>query len=295
MKSKIALLCVLGLSLFAVQAVIAADVNPGGPPNVLQIFREEVKPGRTAAHEKFEANWPKAFAKANWPTNYLAVVSTTGPNEAWFMTPYDSFAAWEKDQNDTEKNRPLQDTLDKLSHQDAEFLSGVRSLVCVLRKDLGYRSDTINVAKGRFFRVLIFRVRPGHDGEFAEAAGIVRAANEKVNTDAPYAVYQVAGGMPGPTFFVFAPMKSLAEIDAAMGRAKAVGEAEGEEGQKKLQKLSADALLSVETQIFAFRPKMSYVSKDFAAVDPEYWTPKPEPQTPSKSKSEQAKPAEKKP
>ena len=30
-----------------------------------------------------------------------------------------------------------------------------------------------------------------------------------------------------------------------------------------------------ESLLFAIDPKMSYVSKEFAAGDPEFWTPKP--------------------
>jgi hypothetical protein len=51
-----------------------------------------------AAHEKVEVGWPRAFAKAKWPTCYLAATSITGPGEAWFMTGYPSYAAYEAGQ-----------------------------------------------------------------------------------------------------------------------------------------------------------------------------------------------------
>ncbi len=35
--------------------------------------------------------------------------------------------------------------------------------------------------------------------------------------------------------------------------------------------------MNTNSQIFAFNPKISYVSKEFAAGDPEYWMPKPPP------------------
>jgi hypothetical protein len=43
--------------------------RPCAGAKVLQIFREQVKPGKGAAHETVEAGWPKAFAKAKWPTH----------------------------------------------------------------------------------------------------------------------------------------------------------------------------------------------------------------------------------
>jgi hypothetical protein len=36
-----------------------------------------------------------------------------------------------------------------------------------------------------------------------------------------------------------------------------------------------------ESTLFAIDPKMSYVSKEFAAGDPEFWTPKPVKKTPA--------------
>ena len=51
----------------------------------------------------------------------------------------------------------------------------------------------------------------------------------------------------------------------------------GEENQKKFQGLVSDSIMSSETSIYAFSPKMSNVGKDIASADPEFWTPKPKP------------------
>src|SRR5713226_7208291 len=71
------------LLLSATSLALAQEQAPSGPPKVLQIFREEVKPGKAPAHEKVEAGWPRAFANASSPTHYIAMVSVTGPSEAW--------------------------------------------------------------------------------------------------------------------------------------------------------------------------------------------------------------------
>jgi hypothetical protein len=60
--------------------VLPAPAQPAAapaPPKIIQIFREEVKPGKTAAHAKIEVGWPRAFAKAKWPVYYMAVTSVT--------------------------------------------------------------------------------------------------------------------------------------------------------------------------------------------------------------------------
>lgn len=260
-------------------------------PKVLQIYREEVKVGKAPAHVKVEKGFVAAAAKANWPTHYLAMTTVTGPSEAWFLTGYPSFAAWEKDRNDTEKNSAFTADLDRLVEKDGELLTNGRSLVAFLREDLS-AGGPVDVAKMRYFRLITFRVRPGHDSDFSDAVKIVRSAYEKAKIELPWAVYQITAGMPGPTFMIMLPMKSMSEIDASIARAGAIREAEGPENEKALAKLASDGYASVETNVLAFSPAMSYPSKEFVARDPEFWTPKPAAKAAAPAKQAEAKPKE---
>ncbi|HSB62915.1 MAG TPA: hypothetical protein VLJ18_02070 [Thermoanaerobaculia bacterium] len=296
---KISLASTLLVSLVAFPLRAAESPAPPGPPKVLQIFREEVKAGKGAAHLKIEKGFVAAFARANWPTHYLALTTITGPTEAWFLTGYPSFAAWEKDRNETDGNKALTADLDRLIEKDGEVLTNTRSLVAILREDLS-AGGPVDIAKMRYFRLLTFRVRPGHENDFQDAAKIVKGAYEKAKIDLPWAAYQITGGMPGPTFMILSPMKSLSELDAAVARAGALREAEGPENEKALAKMASDGYATVESTIFAFSPAMSYPSKEFVARDPEFWTPKPEakPAAPAKKAAPEpkaeAKPADKK-
>src|ERR1043166_938578 len=67
---------------------------PTTQPKLLTIVREEVKVGRNAGHAKHEARWPAAFEKAKSTDYYLAMTSLTGPNEAWYLIPSESHAAF---------------------------------------------------------------------------------------------------------------------------------------------------------------------------------------------------------
>jgi hypothetical protein len=152
----------------------------------------------------------------------------------------------------------------------------------------------------RYFRLLTFRLRPGHESDFQDATKIVRSAYEKAKIEWPRAVYQISGGMPGPTFMIFFPMKSMSEIDTAITRAGAIREAEGPENEKALAKMASDGYATLESNIFAFSPAMSYPAKEFIARDPEFWTPKQaaKPAAPAKKAGAEpkgdAKPADKK-
>jgi hypothetical protein len=100
---------------------------------------------------------------------------------------------------------------------------------------------------------------------------------KKANPNARSTFYSVAAGLPSGTYLVFTPRKSLAELDPNPAIAKAVQDALGDENRIKRQKLLGDSVISSETTIYAFNPKMSYVPKEWAKTGGEFWTPKPPP------------------
>src|SRR5205085_333495 len=80
-----------------------AQAQTHEPPAVMQIIRESVKEGRSAAHEKVESDWAAAFRKRNISFHSVALTSMTGPSEAWFLVGYPSFAAVEQANQETQK------------------------------------------------------------------------------------------------------------------------------------------------------------------------------------------------
>ncbi len=259
-------------------ALAQEQATPGGPPKVLRIFREEVKAGKAPAHEKVETAWTRAFVNAKYPAYMLATTSLSGPLEAWFFESHDSWASIEKTEEAVGKSAALTGVMERFSEQDSGILSATRTMVAVHREELSFRPNTINVGKDRYFEIVTYRVRPGHDNEFIEARKLAIAAHQKANVDEAWAIYQVMMGAPSGTYLMFVPLRSLAQMDAAPSRhGKAYQDAMGEDGQRKLRELMGSALFNSEAQIFAFNPKMSYVAKEVAAADPDFWTPKPRP------------------
>ena len=79
-----------------VSAQSQSDTAKSGPPAVIQIFREYVKPGKGPAHEKSEALWAAAYKKGNFKYHFLAATTMSGPSEAWFLEAFDSMGDVEK-------------------------------------------------------------------------------------------------------------------------------------------------------------------------------------------------------
>src|SRR5437879_11531169 len=80
------------------------------------------------------------------------MTALSGPSEAWYLTGYDSFAAWEQDREATEKAAAFSTELDQLFEKDAEFLTGGRNIVAFFRDDLSYNPTTMDVPKARYMR-----------------------------------------------------------------------------------------------------------------------------------------------
>jgi hypothetical protein len=276
-------LCLAGLTPLAAQT---PDEGPPPPPNVLFIVTEQIKEGREAAHAIAEEAWPRIFRKGNVTSHYVGMTSETGPSEAWFLEPYESFAGMEKQRAEIMQS-PLAADLEKPNVLDGDLRTGSRNLLTVYRADLSFHpADAVSaMPKCRHMAVTVLHVKYGHDADLVQLAKLIIDGDEKSNADQPVLAYQVVSGGPSGTYLLFAPMDSLARMDAAPARYAASRQAMGERNQKRFDTLFPEVVQSVDNLLFAFEPRMSYVSKEFAAVDPDFWNPQPKPKPPAKPKS----------
>jgi len=287
-------------SMLALVVLLAAGLSgtavgqdkPTGvmPPKVLVITREFTKPGKSGtAHEKTESAFVQAVTRAKWPTHYLAVESLSGKSRALFLTGYDSFEAWEKDTLATQKNATLSAALDRAWAADGELLSDSDGGAFAFREEYSLRPE-VDIAHMRYFEISRFQVKQGHDKDWDEIVKLVTAAYKKI-PDAHWATYLAIYGSPDTTYIIFNPMKSAAEIDRNFAANKDFEAAMGEDGMKKLAELSAAAIESSQTNLFAFNPRMSYPRDEWVKADPEFWKPKAAP-APAATKKPADKPAD---
>jgi hypothetical protein len=232
-----------------------------------------VKVGRAGSHVAAEAAWPRAFAKAKLKNYYLGMTAVYGPSEAWFMEGHETMAELEESNKAVESAPGLSAELDKLAQADAANISKATGFLGRLRPELSNPGKP-DMAKTRIWEVLLFHVRPGHENDFNEAAKLYKTTVEQSKIDFPWATYEVLAGMPGPVYLVFLPHQTLTEIDPATGVGAQLTKAFNEESLKKLSTLS-EGYTSVEDIVFSVNPQMSYMSDEFIARDPKFWTRKP--------------------
>ncbi len=264
-----------GVCVSAIGLGVAFAQEAMGPPKVLIIEREYLKPGRGGSmHERTESAFVRAMTAAKWPVHYIGLEALSGPTRMLFLIGYPSFAAWEKDAQNTAKNPTLSAALDKATLSDGDLLTSYDQGAFMFREDGSLRAGTADVPRSRYFEISVFHVRPGHGKEWEELVKLYHYGYEKVPS-AKWALFESFYGTDnGGMFLVFNPMKSLAEVEEGYADQKKFVEAMGEDKMKRLSELSASCIESTQTNLFRFNPKMSYPEESWIKADPTFWKPK---------------------
>lgn len=293
---KSLLFCAVVTLISAFTAVFAQDPPRKGPPKVLYVVREDIKPGMMGPHGKHAGNYVNAFRTLDTPNHRIALVPVAGSeNEVIYITGSESFKQLEDILNQTDKKMSaasgnLKTELDRLDAEAPALHAAMRDMLTIYRPELSYNPD-VDIRTMRYFSITTTRIRPGHDAQYAEyVQKVVNVAREKAKVDNLHlATFQVVSGAPGGTYLIFRPMKSLAELDDPI--ATRVRASMGDDMRKDADKAVSEAVLSSEISTYAFAPSLSYLEKEFIAGDPGFWNPKPAMMVKPKPKKKMAKPA----
>lgn len=254
---------------------LAAQESPTQPdaPAVLQIGIESVRSGRSGPHTALEQRWAATFRHAGVPVYWLGATSVTGPNEFWWFTGMDAIADLEAQDKAVEGVPGLSGASDLLSHADAENVESSRSILARLRPDLS-RLGGVAVARARYFNVITWRVRPGQNRMFEDAAKLYSTIMTEARGSGNWATYEVVSGMPAPTYLVFSPMRSIGELDPGPDF-EAIMRAMTPARQKQFNDMASAGYISVTSMVLRLQPQMSYMPAEFAAQDSAFWAVRP--------------------
>jgi hypothetical protein len=264
------------VSMFA-RVTAAQDVSSGSAsiPKVLQITREFVKPGKAGmAHDKTESAFAETLSRAKWPTHYIGMTSLSGKSRSLYFTSYESFEAWQKDQDAAAKNSTLSASLDQVGMSDGELLESVDQGVFYFHEEMSLRPRP-DLSQMRYMEINVFHVRPGKEKQWAAVVKMAKEGYEKGVPDSHWGMFEEVYGGDGGTYLLLTSHKSLAEIDKGFAQNKQFEAAMGEDGMKKLDELYAECCEPAQQQLFAFSARQSYVKEEWIKADPEFWKPKP--------------------
>jgi len=233
----------------------------------------------------------RACNRLEVPNSWIGLESLTGPREALFFDPFESFEQLEQSFDGWKQIYAAHPDLARMQEEIDALLISERTIVAVRRDDLGYHADNIDLSETRFMRVVEVRLAPGRENEFVETFKILGEAFEKIKADSPWVVYQVNLGMQSPDFLIFTPMNALKQNDDLLSWKENLQEAEGEEAMQRLQQIARESYANTESNLYAVDREISHVSKEFAAGDPNFWTPTPVPSAKPAGKKGSAIPA----
>jgi hypothetical protein len=277
MKTKPLFVAVAFLSMVCVSNAsgqVDESPNPAAePPNMLVLVHQEYRFDKQSERQKLEVAIARACEHLDVPNDWIDLESVSGPAEALFFDPFDSFEHMETAVADWPRIYAARPELARSQEELRSLVASERTIIAVRRDDLGYRPQSIDFSKARYMRVLEVRLKPGHERDFAEAFRILGAAYEKIKATTPWVVYQVNVGMPSPAFLVFMPLRELKQNDDLLNWRKDLREAEGEDAVHETEQIAREAYAGTESNLYVVSPNMSHVSKDFADGDPDFWSP----------------------
>jgi len=250
------------------------DQATAGPPKFLNMVHQELKPGRSGAYAEMETSIARIYSRENIPVFWVELGSITGPAEVLYLNLFDSSEEMAKAMDALSTGLAAHPELVQMQDRLLqENTSNGTSVLGVRRDDMGYRANTIDFSKMRVLRLSTVFAHPGYERAFMETEWSLSEASNKVHARSAWAVYEVVGGLPEPSFVIVTPMQSLQEIDGIFEASESVKTTEGGALEQHLQELARIAYGTSDTRLFAVGPRMSRVSKKFAASDADFWAP----------------------
>lgn len=157
------------------------------PPQILQIYRDFLKPGTAAAYSEIEEDATRICAALNCPNPYLAIESLTGAKEVWYLNGYRSVAYETAVAEGYQTNALLMTALEAIPKRKARLILAPLNTRTTYREDMT-RGRPWRIGDGRFLVITVAKsVRNGEGTVFEAEDGtlfIVRSAQSHAEADA---------------------------------------------------------------------------------------------------------------
>lgn len=179
------------------------------PPKVLNIVRQTLKRGAAANYAAVEASIVRGYQKARIPLYWVCLQATTNPSAILYLNVYDVESAAGRAEETYRTMVPQHRDLVRMQERLKTYTAGPPvSMLTTRREEFAFRRRDADFATMGALRVTVFHVRPGHEGEFVEAARTGRAVSWTIYEDSATS-----------TFFLLTPLRTASERDPGIPRA----------------------------------------------------------------------------
>lgn len=169
----------------APRPIVSLDAGERAP-ELLQIYRDSLRPGADEAYRKVEDDAASVCAELGFPNPHLALESLTGSKEVWWLNAFPSEDARKRVASDYAGNRPLVEALEGIAKRKEGLVSAPVDQLGRYRQDLS--GGAVWDPSGARFVVAIVRTHAAEAGA---------------------AVFETSDG----TFFVLRPARSREEAE----------------------------------------------------------------------------------
>lgn len=263
--ARIILVCLLA-------AMAGAQQAPFTPaPRILQIFREQIVPGRESDYLRIETDAVATVSRLNFQHSYLTLRGINQSGDIWFLNGYDSYADLEQLESQVAANSELTSALNTVAMEKAGLSVDPHTIFARYREDLSFGRG-LSGQRTRYFVISIVSSRPGHVRDYADLRRILRSAHERAGSAEVHSVYQVESGMPDGTFLIVTPAATLEDAgDTRQFDQTTLENDLDSQNRTRLRELNDAAVARSETQIFRVNPSLSLPVKEWVDADPEFW------------------------
>ena len=189
------------LSCFALTLGVAMkSMAQGRPPQILEVYRDYLKPNGVAANRKLEKSAEHLCRTLDFRHPYLTIEAVSAPAEMWYFNGFESQAEVEKLRREYTQNTKLVAALNEIVQQKAPLKRAESTDEFVhYRPDLS-RGDPWVIGHGRFLVIAFFDVDPPLRGTVFEMKDGKRMLVQTAQTSS---AARILAASVGPTARVF--------------------------------------------------------------------------------------------
>ena len=138
------------------------------PPQILEIYRDRLKPANDAEFRKAEEDAARICVELKCPHPYLTIESLTGSKEVWYLNGFESEPDKQKVGEAYEKNVPLMQALNQIVKRKQGIIFEPINVFANYRADLS-RGETWRMGHARFLVITMTKGEPRAEGAVYEA------------------------------------------------------------------------------------------------------------------------------
>ena len=242
------------MRLLLLIAISLSAVAQDPPPYLLQIVREEVKPGHMDLRLRAAHDSAQRCLQQTCSNSFFTLRSISGVEELWRVEGYDSVEQLESVWNEMYKSGTFSTSLSVVADRSADHSFQPRSMLARFRESLSVPQG-LALTSGRYLSITIVQLQPGATNGFTMIRDAIKPTLRRLGR--PQLVYQVTSGMEDDTYIIITPARTMLDLHAFWTSGLTY---------------PADAIAASETRLYTLIPALSYPSQRWIEADPDFWS-----------------------